>query len=300
MALDFNPNAIADKGYDVVTAKGEASQRQDFVNVLDLYGVKPDSSQMADATAALERQDLLPTLIVQNFDQLDRNGDGTVRYGEMLETYYDPNADTLNKLLAGWAAGSKVSHDAQNADFTRNQAELFASATRPKELDTSHTYSADGTQLATTDQAQITEYQPDRPWPAEYMMPPDMAQAEEAKAADPKAYALSILQNAESTPEAQLKAVQDLVNMGETTATLTDKDGNTMNVRFSAQPIKEGSSKSYVHMYAVDENGKESIVLRALSDGGNIIHQRDKNGNLLDFVGSKWLANHTNSFFDLK
>lgn len=101
---------------------------------------------------------------------------------------------------------------------------------------------------------------------------------------------------ARSTVE-QLSAIKKLVENGTSTAMLTDADGNQINVRMEVVPI-EGSSRSMVHMFAIDPaTGKETVVLRAINDGDNWLHQRDKHGNEVDFVGTRWKRDHAGTIF---
>lgn len=109
--------------------------------------------------------------------------------------------------------------------------------------------------------------------------------------------ALAQLRNADSSTEDQLAAIKTMVEAGQTTATITDTDGNSLNVRLVVEPISEGSDRSYVQMFAVDESGNESVVLRAISQGDSFSQQRDGNGNLVSYVGSKWQKNHPDSLF---
>lgn len=109
--------------------------------------------------------------------------------------------------------------------------------------------------------------------------------------------ALAQLRNADSSTEDQLAAIKTMVEAGQTTATITDTDGNSLNVRLVVEPISEGSDRSYVQMFAVDESGNESVVLRAISQGDSFSQQRDGNGNLVSYVGSKWQRNHPDSLF---
>jgi hypothetical protein len=109
--------------------------------------------------------------------------------------------------------------------------------------------------------------------------------------------ALAKLSNADSSTEEQLAAIKTLVEAGQTTATIRDSDGTSLTVRLEVQPVAEGSDRSFVHMFAVDENGRETVVLRALTDGDGFAQQRDANGNFISYTGSRWLEGHPNSVF---
>ena len=108
---------------------------------------------------------------------------------------------------------------------------------------------------------------------------------------------LSTLSSPTATTEDQLKAIKTLVQNGQTTATITDSDGNTLNVRMEVLPIA-GTDRSMVQMFAVDPStGKQTVILRAINDGDAFTHQKDENGNEVEFVGSKWKRNHPDSIF---
>ncbi len=315
MAFENNATAISDVAYDYTTHKEDSNLRSTVVELLDGIDVKNNYDALAAATSGLEKNDLLPSLVLDNFDHFDANHDDTVSYAELLDASSN-KTDSLDYLLANWAAtssGIMGSLDTGYPTFTRNMVQHHVDASRPKEEDTEHTYTAEDGMPVAASQTETTPYVPENPWPDDVWKPAEVAAEDQTAASedlldgtfaateeaiDPKLAAIGVLQSDQSTPEAQLKAVQDLAAMGVTTLCLTDKDGNPINVRLAVSPIAEGSSKSYVHMFAVDESGNETIVLRAITDGENLLHQRDKNGNEVGFVGTKWLANHTDSFFD--
>lgn len=109
--------------------------------------------------------------------------------------------------------------------------------------------------------------------------------------------ALATLSDVNSSTEDQLAAIKTLVAAGQTTATIRDADGTSLNIRLEVQPISEGSDRSYVQMFAVDENGREMVVLRAVTDGEGFAQQRDANGNFVSYVGRKWGEQHPDSVF---
>lgn len=109
--------------------------------------------------------------------------------------------------------------------------------------------------------------------------------------------ALATLSDVNSSTEDQLAAIKTLVAAGQTTATIRDADGTSLNVRLEVQPISEGSDRSYVQMFAVDESGREMVVLRAVTDGEGFAQQRDANGNFVSYVGRKWGEQHPDSVF---
>lgn len=127
--------------------------------------------------------------------------------------------------------------------------------------------------------------------------------AEETTAEDvlteptPEEKALETLGSKDASTEDQLQAIKTLVEAGQTTATIKDADGTELTVRLEVQPISQGSDRSYVHMFAVDETGRETVVLRAVSRGDEFAQQRDANGNPVSYVGSRWSKAHPESVF---
>ncbi len=108
---------------------------------------------------------------------------------------------------------------------------------------------------------------------------------------------LAALTAANSSIEDRLKAVKNLVESGQPPTSITDANGNQLSVRLEEIPIK-GSSRSMVQMFATDPaTGKEYVVLRAISDGDSFSHQKDKNGQEVDFEGSRWKQMHPDSLF---
>ncbi|MBS1957742.1 MAG: hypothetical protein JST89_26390 [Cyanobacteria bacterium SZAS-4] len=109
--------------------------------------------------------------------------------------------------------------------------------------------------------------------------------------------ALSTLSDQDATSEQKLAAIKTLADAGQTSVTITDADGSTIQVRLSVQPISKGSDKEFVQMFAVDGHGKESVIMRAVSDGDSFVHQRDAKGNYVSFFGTKWQKDHPDSIY---
>lgn len=119
----------------------------------------------------------------------------------------------------------------------------------------------------------------------------------DAQSPQPDSADMTALTAPNSSTEDRLKAIKNLVESGQTSATLTDADGQQFNVRMEEIAVP-GSSRTMVQMIATDPaTGKEHPVLRAISDGDAFLHQRDANGYDVDFEGDWWKANRPNSMF---
>jgi Ca2+-binding EF-hand superfamily protein len=142
---------------------------------------------------------------------------------------------------------------------------------------------------------------------------PEIAAAAEAAAADEgsetegaaateESYAgarsLAILGSEASSIEEQLGAVKSLFEAGQSTATITDASGNTLTLRFDMQPVAEGSDRQFLHVFSVDESGRERVVLRAIAEGDGFSQQRDANGEFVPYTGSSWQKEYPDSIFN--
>ncbi len=127
--------------------------------------------------------------------------------------------------------------------------------------------------------------------------PPQYDSDEDSPSDQTESPNLDALQSPDSSVTDRLKAIKALVAEGQTTATIKDSNGDELNVRMEVIPVA-GSSRSMVQMFATDPaTGKEYVVLRAISDGDTFTQQRDANGQEVDFVGTRWQANHPDSMF---
>lgn len=102
------------------------------------------------------------------------------------------------------------------------------------------------------------------------------------------AAAMDVLENPKASSEEKLKAIMELKEAGRTEVELID-NGKRIRCRISVEPIASGSDRNYVHLFAVDENGKEQIVLRALEEGGKFSRQ-----GAADYVGDRWSGRDSN------
>ncbi|MBX9950534.1 MAG: hypothetical protein K2Y39_15305, partial [Candidatus Obscuribacterales bacterium] len=214
-----------------------------------------------------------------HFDELDGDGNGFITAGE-LDQYSQRAAGTISEQDAGKLldlkenVGDLEEKDGDDEFLDENdgitRADLHKAAEEMAQQDNEN--SAETGAEATTAEEVLTE-----------------------KTAEEKA--LDTLGSKDASTEDQLQAIKTLVEAGQTTATITDADGTSMTVRLEVQPISEGSDRSFVHMFAVDESGRETVVLRAVSDGEGFAQQRDADGNLVSYVGSRWKERHPESIF---
>lgn len=224
----------------------------------------------------------------QNFDQLDRDSDGFVTGSEMDATLASgvsaADAAKLRDLKAREHDLEELSNDElgdENDGFTREDLRLAAER-EAIELTGERRAEAQEDEEESAIEAPVTA--------------DDVLSGEADRADEPNEF-LRDLQDEDSTIEERLAAVKSLVAAGETTATIEDSDGNPLRIRMEVQPVSEGSDRSYVHLFAVDENGRETVILRAMSAGDEFTQQRDGNGNPVSYVGKKWGEQHPDSVF---
>ncbi|MBA3859935.1 MAG: hypothetical protein C0507_23745 [Cyanobacteria bacterium PR.3.49] len=217
-----------------------------------------------------------------NFSSLDRDGDLEITESEIT--------DTLSEHADALSARSEMSL----ASLRMNLEELESMANDD---------GWDGGISATDLALKGNELPPEdftAPAPAESTAAVSAVVEETEQAATDfeSSRALALLTSANSTPQDQLAAVKQLFEAGQTTASITDAAGNTLNLRFDMQPVAEGSDRQFLHVFSVDESGKERVVLRALTDGDGFAQQRDAQGNFVSYVGSAWQQEYPDSVFN--
>ncbi|MBA3857805.1 MAG: hypothetical protein C0507_12930 [Cyanobacteria bacterium PR.3.49] len=224
----------------------------------------------------------------KNFATLDADSDGYVTRAEIDETLSGgvsaSDAAKLQDLRARMGDLEELSDDEfgdENDGFTHEDLRLAAQA--------------EAVSLTGERAERRAEEGDDGPSDAPVTVE-EVLSGDADKSDEPSEY-LRDLQDKDSTVEEQLTAVKALVAAGQTTATIEDADGNPLTVRMDVQPVSEGSDRSYVHLYAVDESGRETVILRAITDGDGFAQQRDGNGNPVSYVGRKWSQNYPDSIF---
>jgi Ca2+-binding EF-hand superfamily protein len=225
----------------------------------------------------------------QNFDELDRDADGFITGSEIDETLAGgvsaADAAKLRDLKAREQDLEELSNDEnwdENSGITREDLRVAAE----KEA-----VALTGEREESGEADDEGDSRTDAPVTADEVLSGEADESDE-----PSEY-LRDLQDEDSTVEERLEAVKALVAAGTTTATIEDADGNPLKVRMEVQPISEGSDRSYVHLFAVDENGRETVILRAMSSGDEFTQQRDGNGSPVSYVGRKWSETHPESVF---
>ncbi len=103
------------------------------------------------------------------------------------------------------------------------------------------------------------------------------------------ASAMDVLEDPKASSEEKLKAIVELKEAGRSEIELIDNNGKRIRCRISVEPVAPGSDRNYVHLFAIDENGKEQIVLRGLEQDGKFSRQ----GNA-GYVGDRWSGRDSN------
>jgi hypothetical protein len=103
------------------------------------------------------------------------------------------------------------------------------------------------------------------------------------------ASAMDVLEDPKASSEEKLKAIIELKEAGRSEIELIDSNGKRIRCRISVEPVAAGSDRNYVHLFAIDENGKEQIVLRGLEEDGKFSRQ----GNA-GYVGNRWSERDSN------
>ncbi len=297
---DVSPETTAvAQVFDYAHYQGDAASSDAFrTQVTDLLKAGHDTPGFDEGfTQRLIDSGTLPDLLVKEWAQLDTDGSKKIEYTEILDAA--ESDDPLRSLLGNVIDRNTIPGLRTGDAYT------------PLDYATPVTYdSASRFALNTPEQRPIAEgpavVAPIPPYeiPAGVLLPaevpppiPGVALPPAGLSAEATA-AWSSLQVPGIAPEAKLKAITTLVAAGQTSVSIKDADGTVLNVRLEVSPISEGSSKNFVHMFAVDPaTGKETVMMRALTDGTNFFKQRDANGEEVGFIGSKWMKNHPGSMF---
>ncbi len=92
----------------------------------------------------------------------------------------------------------------------------------------------------------------------------------------------SILISKTSTNEQKLHAIEKLVGQGKTQITVVNENGKSVDVRLEVEKV---GHRRMVHMFAIDDCGKEKTVLRGISKGDHYEAERDKRGHFVSYEG---------------
>ncbi len=299
MALETaNYEAFTDVSYKSFANPESGSLRGEYSELIESMGLLDNKSERELATKAMEFKNQLPVMILSEFDAIDDNHDKVLSYDEVsgVNADYDeePTRFAASVLLDGTNPNLKVTEE---NGLSLSEIHAQASAVTPLEGDRGQNFRfEDGEIIA------VGQQSAENPVSLENFPQPEVDSPEDVTPEEPSGDETDefrkTLVSPNSSPEDQLKAVQALVAAGVTSTTITDADGNSINVRFAVTPIAEGSPNNYVHMFAVDSSGKETIVLRAISNGDGFVQQRDANGEVVSYVGSKWKRDHEGSVFN--
>lgn len=92
------------------------------------------------------------------------------------------------------------------------------------------------------------------------------------------------LMDGKATPEARLRAVQNLVDAKINNIQIQGADGKAYSIRL--ETLGAGSSRQMVHAFLHTEDGRESTALRGILKGdGTVEKERNKTGAFVDYEG---------------
>ncbi|MBA3994318.1 MAG: hypothetical protein C0469_12390 [Cyanobacteria bacterium DS2.3.42] len=276
---------------------------------VNLFGSQDFSGNREFKDAALldlVNRELLPALTWAEAQSLDRNGDQIIQMGEGNELM--ASGDLFQQLAAEFM--SRATRDVTLEELAALSAQTSKAQDVPSEAPLLNTENPDYMQFSgATDATTLTYEDGERPAfaPETEVANPDYMQfsGSSDEHNERPAYApemdesssLGALKSKNSSVTDRLKAIKSLVADGQTTASITDSNGNQLGVRMEVIPVA-GSERSMVHMFAVDPStGKEFVILRAISDGDSFTQQKDASGQDVDFVGTRWRNNHPDSMF---
>lgn len=247
-------------------------------------GVRVGPADYHAATEQLQRQGVLPNVMIGQFGNLDRDGSGTLTEREVQTAINDRNTPFLAGVSARGLRGTlremggTVDPNSGEYSVTRTQYEAFLRRRQQPEAQPGQTPPL----LEPTRPGQ-------QPRPGEARVPEGNPQVPEAQRH------IDQLQSGRGTPQERLAAVQELARLGVNRVTLLDSNGRPVDCRISVEPVTRGSSRNYVHLFARGENGREQILLRGIGQEGNFSQQLDRNGRAVDYTGTQWQRARPNS-----
>jgi hypothetical protein len=103
--------------------------------------------------------------------------------------------------------------------------------------------------------------------------------------------ARKVLMNEGVSASDKLRALHQLAAAGINHIQLPDKDGEMRDYT-----IREGTiaNRTMVHLFAVDDQGREHVALRGISNSdGTFERERDRHGNYVSFEGTWWSRHMT-------
>lgn len=98
-----------------------------------------------------------------------------------------------------------------------------------------------------------------------------------------------VLINPAASAEEKLKAVEALGRAGQTSVEVVDKDGTKRNLTIE---LEKAGTRTLVHLYANDDQGKEHVVLRGVKNpDGSWKQQQTEKGDAVGSYGTWWSKN---------
>lgn len=99
----------------------------------------------------------------------------------------------------------------------------------------------------------------------------------------------AVLTNPAASAEEKLKAVEALGRAGQTSVEVVDKDGTKRNLTIE---LEKAGTRTLVHLYANDDQGKEHVVLRGVKNpDGSWKQQQTEKGDAVGSYGTWWSKN---------
>lgn len=284
---------VAAQVYDLTKEPNE-SVRAEINAAFDTL-TKPQSDAAAQQ---LVDNNILPSLVLEEFPHMDGNGDNSVDYNELMTA--SESEDTTMRLAAYQANRFGVNgkfpstnYESFSYDDAVADVEARGEAVRP-EVPTVETEETSETEEETTAETpqdpDLYQHTGDETTPEGENQPLEVT----VNGWDP----LAVLQNPDMDAEDQLNCIMALVQSGNPPTTIKDENGNDIQVRMEVVPVAEGSDRSYVHMFGIDPaTGREIPILRAINDGTTFEHQRSADGEEVPFVGTKWKKAYPNTMY---
>lgn len=285
MALERGAE-VAAQVYDLTKEPNE-SVRAEINAAFDTLS-KPESDAAAQQ---LVDNNILPSLVLEEFPHMDGNGDNSVDYTELMQAF--ESEDTTTRLAAYQANRfgvngkfPSVTYESYSYDDAVANVDAHGESVRP--VPTEETPLE--TPQETPQDPDLYQHTGDETTPEGEHQPLEIT----VNGWDP----LAVLQNPDMDTEAQLNSIMALVKSGNPPTTIKDENGNDIQVRMEVVPVAEGSDRSYVHMFGIDPaTGREIPILRAINDGTTFEHQRSADGEEVPFVGTKWKKAYPNTMY---
>ncbi len=264
------PNEIADRAAELTATRETNPRLRDELNSLMRAGnVNGQNAISSEVSSLLERQGVLPQLVLQEAARLNADGQGGITRQDLNNIINDRTNryDPTTVLAAQYAARNFAAIDDDHWYRPGNN-------TNELTIDEIRNF-ADGRRTASPPVR--GESAPAGRLP--YDQPPNPENVRQMN--------IDILNGSSGTAQTKFAAIEAIARTGQNRITLTDVDGRQVPCRIEVSPISPGSDRNYVHLYATD-GGRERILLRAIGRNGEYTQQVGNDGNRVSFTGSEW------------